>query len=309
VSALLDKRLIVVTGKGGVGKTTVAAALGLLAARSGKRTIVAEVSEQERLSGLFGRRALGHREGQLADGLRGISIDPRQAKEEWLRYQLKSSALAGLLGGSRIFQYLTAAAPGVDELVTIGKVWDLAQLERRVGGTRPYDLAIVDAPSTGHGVALLRAPRTYAQIARVGPIAKQAGNIHSFIADSRTTGVLAVALPEEMPVNETIDLQANLKADMGMDIHTTVVNAVLPDRFELAEAKRLASLDGRISAPARRAVATALSEHGRATEQRGQIERLRRDGGAPVISLPFLFQPDLGPAEVMELSECLEAGL
>jgi anion-transporting ArsA/GET3 family ATPase len=309
MSSLLDKRLIVVTGKGGVGKTTVAAALGLAAARSGKRTIVAEVSEQERLSGLFGRRALGHREGKLADGLHGISIDPDRAKEEWLRYQLKSSALAGLLGGSRIFQYLTAAAPGVDELVTIGKVWDLAQLERRVGGTRPYDLAIVDSPATGHGVALLRAPRTYAQIARVGPIAKQARSIHNFLADPRTTGVLAVALPEEMPVNETIDLRAGLRTDMGMDIHTTVVNAVLPDRFKGREAKRLASLDGRLSAAARGAVATALSEHGRAAEQREQIERLRRDGGAPLVSLPFLFEPDLGPAEVSQLSECLEAEL
>ena len=309
MSSLLDKRLIVVTGKGGVGKTTVAAALGLAAARLGKRTIVAEVSEQERLSGLFGRRALGHREGKLADGLHGISIDPDRAKEEWLRYQLKSSALAGLLGGSRIFQYLTAAAPGVDELVTIGKVWDLAQLERRVGGTRPYDLAIVDSPATGHGVALLRAPRTYAQIARVGPIAKQARSIHNFLADPRTTGVLAVALPEEMPVNETIDLRAGLRTDMGMDIHATVVNAVLPDRFKGREAKRLASLDGRLSAAARGAVATALSEHGRAAEQREQIERLRRDGGAPLVSLPFLFEPDLGPAEVSQLSECLEAEL
>jgi anion-transporting ArsA/GET3 family ATPase len=251
MSSLLDKRLIVVTGKGGVGKTTVAAALGLAAAHAGKRTIVAEVSEQERLSRLFGRRALGHREGKLADGLHGISIDPNRAKEEWLRYQLRSSALAGLLGGSRIFQYLTAAAPGVDELVTIGKVWDLAQLERRVGGTRPYDLAIVDSPATGHGVALLRAPRTYAQIARVGPIAKQARSIHNFLANSRTTGVLAVALPEEMPVNETIDLRAGLRSEMGMDIHTTVVNAVLPDRFEDTDAKRLASLDGLLSDAAR----------------------------------------------------------
>jgi anion-transporting ArsA/GET3 family ATPase len=306
VSALLDKRLIVVTGKGGVGKTTVAAALGLMAARSGKRAIVAEVSEQERLSGLFGRRALGHREGKLADGLHGISIDPGKAKEEWLRYQLKSSALAGLLGGSRIFQYLTAAAPGVDELVTIGKVWDLAQLERRVGGTRPYDVAIVDAPATGHGVALLRAPRTYAQIARVGPIAKQAKSIHNFLTDPAATGVVAVALPEEMPVNETIDLRASLAADMGMDIHTTVVNGVLPDRFAAKEAKKLAALNGKISAPVRRAVATALSEHGRATEQRAEIERLRREGGAPVLTLPFLFEPDLGPAEVAELSERLE---
>jgi anion-transporting ArsA/GET3 family ATPase len=309
VSELLDKRLVVVTGKGGVGKTTVAAALGLLAARAGKRTVVAEVSEQERLSRLFRRRALGHREGKLADGLHGISIDPAKAKEEWLRYQLKSSALAGLLGGSRIFQYLTAAAPGVDELVTIGKVWDLAQLERRVGGTRPYDLAIVDAPATGHGVALLRAPRTYAQIARVGPIAKQANAIHGFIADARTTGVVAVALPEEMPVNETIDLRASLRGDMGMNIHTTVVNGVLPDRFDPAEGRKLASLDGRLSDRARGAVASALSEHARATEQREEIERLAREGGGPLVRLPFLFEPDLGPEGLRELSERLEAEL
>ena len=309
MSDLLDKRLIVVTGKGGVGKTTVAAALGLAAARAGKRTVVAEVSEQERLSGLFGRRALGHREGRLADGLHGISIDPVKAKEEWLRDQLKSSALAGLLGGSRIFQYLTAAAPGVDELVTIGKVWDLAQLERRLGGTRPYDLVIVDSPATRHGVALLRAPRTYAQIARVGPIAKQARGIHNFIADPATTSVVAVALPEEMPVNETIDLRASLEADMGMDIHTTIVNGILPDRFGAKEARKLAALDGNLSAPARRAVATALAEHGRAGEQRDEVERLRREGGAPVVCLPFLFEPDLGPAEVGELSLLLEGEL
>jgi anion-transporting ArsA/GET3 family ATPase len=309
LSTLLDKRLIVVTGKGGTGKTTVAAALGLLAARAGKRTIVAEVSEQERLSALFGRRALGHREGKLADGLHGISIDPRRAKEEWLRYQLHSSALAGLLGGSRIFQYLTAAAPGVDELVTIGKVWDLAQLERRVGGTRAYDLAIVDSPATGHGLALLRAPRTYASIARVGPIAKQANIIHEFVTNPHCTGVVAVALPEEMPVNETIDLRAGLREDMGMEIDVTVVNGVLPDRFEAPEAERLAALDGRVSDSTRAAVTTALSEHGRAGDQREEIERLRREGGEPLITLPFLFEPDLGPRELEQLARRLEEEL
>jgi len=286
-----------------------AAALGLVAARAGKRTVVAEVSEQERLSGLFGRRALGHREGRLAGRLHGISIDPVKAKEEWLRYQLRSSALAGLLGGSRIFQYLTAAAPGVDELVTVGKVWDLAQLERHVGGTRSYDLAIVDAPSTGHGIALLRAPRTYAQIARVGPIAKQANRIHEFIADPRCTAVVAVALPEEMPVNETIELRTNLRADMGIEVETTIVNGVLPDRLAKREAKKLARLDGRVSAAVRAAVTTALSEHGRAVEQREEIERLRREAGEPLIQLPFLYQPDLGPAEVEQLSRELEKGL
>jgi anion-transporting ArsA/GET3 family ATPase len=308
VASLLDKRLIVVTGKGGAGKTTVAAALGLAAARRGKRVVLCEVAEQDRLAALFGASAT-HAETELAPGLFMVSVDPEQAKQEWLRYQLKSRTLAGVLGGSRLFQYLTAAAPGISELVTIGKVWDLAQLQRRVGGTRPYDIAIVDAPATGHGVALLRAPRTYAQIARVGPIAKQAGSIHDFIADPGSTAVVAVALPEEMPVNETIDLRARLRADMGVDVHTTVVNGVLPDRFGVREAKRLAALDGRLSDAALRAVASALSEHGRASEQHEQTERLRREVETPLVILPFLFEPDLGRSNVEELSRRLEAGL
>src|ERR671918_421062 len=145
MSALLDKRLIVVTGKGGVGKTTVAAALGLIAARSGKRTVICEVAEQERLAALFGVDESGHEERELAPGLHSISVDPERAKEEWLRYQLKSGTLAGVLGGSSLFRYLSAAAPGLSELVTIGKVWDLAQHGRRGGGAAGGDAGERDA--------------------------------------------------------------------------------------------------------------------------------------------------------------------
>src|SRR5204863_2002144 len=203
---LLDKRLVLVTGKGGVGKTTVAAALGLKAASRGRRTILCEVAQQERLPALFGGRPAGHSEHELAPGLSAMSIDPERAKEEWLRYELRSNALAGLLGHSRLFHYLTAAAPGLTELVTIGKVWELAQLQRKTAQASPYDLVIVDSPATGHGVAMLRAPRTFSEVARVGPIHRQAGKIHSFLADPAATGVLTVALPEEMPVNETLEL-------------------------------------------------------------------------------------------------------
>ena len=172
------------TGKGGVGKTTVAAALGLLAARRGRRTVVCEVAQQERLAGLFGARDVGHSELELAPGLFSVSVQPERAMHEWLRHQLKSGALAGLLGHSRLFGYLTAAAPGVTELVTMGKVWDLAQTKRRTGGSS-FDTVIMDAPATGHALALLRAPRTYANIARVGPIARQAASIDGFLRDPR----------------------------------------------------------------------------------------------------------------------------
>src|SRR3954469_17971050 len=185
MTALLDRRLLVVTGKGGAGKTTVAVALGLVAARHGKRVVLCEVAGRDRMS-------------QLAPELTTVSVDPDAAKREWLRYQLKSRTLAGVLGGSNLFQYLTAAAPGLTELVTIGKVWDLAQLEPRTTDSA-FDLAIVDAPATGHGLAMLRAPGTYATIARVGPVSRHAERIDGFLRDARQTGVLAVALPEEMP--------------------------------------------------------------------------------------------------------------
>jgi anion-transporting ArsA/GET3 family ATPase len=308
MAKLLDKRLVVVTGKGGTGKTTVAAALGMLAARSGKRAVICEVARQERLAAMFGMDDLGHRERELCPGVFGISIDPERAKEEWLRHQLHSGALAGMLGHSRIFQYLTAAAPGLTELVTMGKVWDLAQLERRVAGAA-YDIAIVDAPATGHGAALLRAPRTYADIARVGPIHRQARRIDDFLRNRKLTGLLAVALPEEMPVNETIELGERLRSDMKMSIDAIVVNGVYPDRFTNADAERLAAADGQLSPGARAALRAALSEHARARAQRSELGRLRRAVDVPVGTLPYLFEADLGLEQLEALSRELERRL
>jgi anion-transporting ArsA/GET3 family ATPase len=306
--SLLDKRLVVVTGKGGVGKTTVTAALGLAAARRGKRTVVCEVAEQERLAGMFGVTEVGHGEHELAAGLHAVSVNPERAKEEWLHYQFKSGALASMLGGSRIFQYLTAAAPGLSELVTMGKVWDLAQLRRRTGGS-VYDLAIVDAPATGHGLAMLGAPATYAGVARLGPIGRQAVIIDRFLRDRASTGVLVAALPEEMPVNETIEFERRLRDELGMVVDAIVVNAVYPERFRAEDVRRLAALDGRGSPEARAALRAAVSEHRRARGERAQVRRLRRAASAPVSTLPYVFEPELGPHELERLSRELERRL
>jgi anion-transporting ArsA/GET3 family ATPase len=306
---VLDKRLVVVTGKGGVGKTTVAAAMGLAAARMGKRTMVCEVSDQERITQTFGCKPAGFNETEVAENLHTFSINPDDAKEEWLRHQLHSGALAGLLNSSRIFQYLTAAAPGLAEIVTIGKVWELAQLDRRTPRSAPYDLVILDAPATGHGLALMRAPRTYADVAKLGPIHNHAKAIGDFITNPRHTSIVAVALAEEMPVNETIDLEGRLRDELGMELAGVFVNGVLPERFSNDEAKQLASVDGAGGPAAREALEAALAAHQRAKAQRSQVARLRRGTEASVATLPFMLTPELGPDDLEQLSRELEKKL
>jgi anion-transporting ArsA/GET3 family ATPase len=310
VSALLDKRLIFVTGKGGVGKSTVAVALGLLAARRGLRTIVAEVAHQERVARVFGRDDSQFREVGLAEGLYTISIDPQHAIEEYLRLQLPVRTLADVLSGSRMFQYFAAATPGMSELVTIGKVWELAQLERRTRDAARYDLVIVDAPSTGHGVATMRAPRTFAELARVGPIANQGRTIDDMITDPQRTGVVAVALPEELPVSETLSLRDALRRDLGIGLDRVIVNGVYEQRFSGGEAETLGrAADTAGTTAARAAVRAALSEHLRARGQREQVARLEEGTGTAPVVLPFLFQPDLDLPAYERLSERLEAEL
>jgi anion-transporting ArsA/GET3 family ATPase len=302
VPELLDKRLIFVTGKGGVGKTTVAVALGLRAAAQGKRTIVCEVSSQENAPRIFDHAEVGFHEVELAENLWSISIDPDEAMREYVLLQLKVRAMRDLLFRSRIFSYLAAATPGLKELVTIGKIWELSQLDRRVKNARKYDLVIVDAPATGHGVGFLQTPRTFAAIARVGPIHSQAQRLDGYITDHELTGAAIVALPEEMPVNESAALERDLREEIGVAVDRIYMNGLYPERFSKAEAKRLAELAEREAGAVRAAARAALSEHGRARSQRAQLARLRRRVKAPVKTLPFLFEPELGPETAKRLS-------
>ena len=310
MASILDKRLVFVTGKGGVGKTTVAAALGMAGARAGKRTIVCEVAQQERMSGVFRREGVGYSETQLETDLYAMSIDPQESMDEYLRSQIKPSALYALLFDNRFFQYFAAATPGMRELVTIGKIWELAQFERRHPSASPYDLVIVDAPSTGHGLAFLQTPRTFRETARVGPISRQAGKIDAFICDPQSTGVVAVALPEEMPVNETVDFERELRDEMGMDLDAVVVNALLPERFDPEKAERIEQAAASNGSPGgEAALRAALFEHRRARTQRAELERLSAELRRKPVTLPFLFEPELDLRSFESLSADLEAVL
>jgi anion-transporting ArsA/GET3 family ATPase len=291
-AGLLSKRLVFVTGKGGVGKTAVAAALGLVAARRGQRTIVAEVARRDDVHrALAADSAGGFHETQLADNLFALSVDPEEAMREYLGDQL-SRPLAELLAASRIFGHLAAATPGMRELLTVGKLWELSQEQRRTPGAERYDLVVVDAPATGHGLALLDAPRTFGEVAAAGPVARQARVIRDTLADRSLVGIVAVATPEEMPVNEV----AHLRERLGDRLDLVVANALRPDRFTAREARLLERLSGD-HAGAR----VALAAHHRARGQAEQIGRLDPD-----LALPFLPHVGNGAADLSALADALE---
>lgn len=307
MTSLLDKRLVFVTGKGGVGKSTVAIALGMVAAAHGRRTIVAELASQRRAQDAFDVDADRFEEVELGGGLHAISIDPQDAMEEYLR--VKAGAVGQMLGSSRLFQVFAMATPGMRELLSIGKVWELAQLERRTEDAAPYDFVVVDAPATGHGVGILRTPRTFADIARVGPIARQGRIIADTIADREFTGVVAVATPEEMAVNETLALGEAIAAD-ALELDLVVLNALYPTRFADREIARLQkALDASESPLARSALRAALSEHDRAAVHQEQRARLADGLGHAPAELPYLFCEQLGQPELVHLADALAAQL
>ncbi len=303
---LLERRLIFVTGKGGVGKSTVATALGLLAARQGRHTIVAELSSQDRVRQTLQESGEPFAEVPVADGLFTISIDPERAMQEYLR--VKTGPVGQTLGSSRLFHAFAMATPGMRELLSMGKVWELAQTQRRTSGADAYDLVIVDSPAAGHGVAILRTPQTFAEIARVGPIAHQASTIAATIADPGFTAVVAVAAAEEMPVSETLWLRDALAED-GLSLEATIVNSCYPERFSGADLRDLESAREDLGPLARAALRAAVSERARTQIQRAQIERLHQGLGTDLIELPYLFAEQLGRPELEQLADLLHSGL
>ncbi len=303
MESLFDRKLIVVTGKGGVGKTTIATAIGLAAADAGRRTIVVEVGEESRLPTLFGvKPPAPGAELQLRERLSTVSIDPDRALLEWLQ-ALGGRVSGRLLASSGTFQYFAAAAPGAKELVSMIKVWQLTRDDGRRRRAASYDLVVLDAPATGHALGLLGSPHTFGAIARVGPIAGDARQVGELLADPRRSAYLAVALASEMAVTEALELQDGLQRQLGRDLRAVIVNGLLPKRFTAAELEQIRALAGdvRSAAVARAAAHAATSVHERARFQQNQLARLRRRAFG-VVGVPFSWSTELDLAGVDEIA-------
>jgi anion-transporting ArsA/GET3 family ATPase len=298
---LHDHELAFITGKGGVGRTTVALAVALAGVSAGRRVVLCELAGQSRAARLYGLDAVRPgREARLEDGLWATTIDPVLALEEWAARQIGSRRLVGLMTRSGSFAAFVNAAPGARELVAMTKAWELGRRERWVKGMGGYDLVVVDGPASGHGVGMLRTPRTFAEIARVGPIASQSRTVAALLEDPARSALLAVAQPAELAVSETLDLEARIAAALGRPLDAVVVNGVLPRRFSSRDVARLATLDGAVPTAV---VAAARRQHGQATVQQGQLRRLRRHTAAPLASLPYVSTPRLGLDDVRGLAD------
>jgi len=307
---LLERRLIFVLGKGGVGRTTIAAALGLLASRRGARTVVAEVSARGELPELFGvaARTAGV-EVEVAPGLWTIQVDVQRTLHEYLRVYLPLRMLADVVGATRLFGYLAAATPGLRELLNAGKVWELAQTQRRVPGTRPYDLVIVDAPASAHALGLLTAPRSFARTAQAGPIARQGGQIDAMLHDAGATALIGVARPADAAVSELLELRDALREQAELELDLVALNATPPGGIDRADAAALEAAlrrNGVLHGQARAAVERALTEDRGRRAAAEQALRLERGlGSVPLLELPAIYAPIVGVAEIETLARQL----
>jgi anion-transporting ArsA/GET3 family ATPase len=310
---LLDRKLIFVTGKGGVGKTTVAAALALLGSQLGKRTLVGEVDAKGNLADFYEAGQTGWEPREIAPNLFAMSMSTEESLKEYLRLQLKVPLLARMGALARTFDFVANAAPGVREVLTTGKfLWEVDKGK--------WDLVVVDASATGHIVAQLSAPQGINDLVKVGMVQEQTGWMVEILSDASRTGVVIVAAPEEMPVNETVELAGRIQAETSVDLAAVIVNRVLPELFargeeevfeHLREEEHTAAIADVVGAPVEPVLAAAELAVTLRRTRAGHLTRLREQlpEDLPLLYVPYLFTREHGVRATRQVAEALSAEL
>lgn len=224
---LLNRRTLIVTGKGGVGKTTVCVALGLAAAAQNRRVLLVETSGAQRIPPLFGSSKGGYEAHALAENLWTLSITPEAAIEDYVVQQLRFRSLFQLVFRNRIVAPFVDAVPGLHDAVQLGKIFDLERATH-ANGTPQWDLLVVDAPATGHGLTMLGSARTMMELTQTGPMFEGVRQVQTLMADPKRVGLVLVSLPEAMPTQETIELYQQLNAEQRQQVAAIVLNSVYP---------------------------------------------------------------------------------
>ncbi|MGZ4675172.1 MAG: ArsA-related P-loop ATPase [Acidimicrobiia bacterium] len=302
-------RVVIVAGKGGVGKTTVTATLAVAAARTGMSVLIVEVEGKSGLPTAFGVGALGYEEIELAPKIRGRCLTPDAALRDWLESNgLKRISKRLVQTGA--LDVIATAVPGMKDILVLGKVKSLEQ-------TRAADLIIVDAPAAGHAITFLTSAHGLLDAVTVGPVRKQAHDVVELLSDPARCQVVLVTLPEETPVNEVVDTAFAIEDRVGVRLGPVVVNGCYPplplDSASATAAAALADadlLDVFVSdREAHDLAAAAAFRSERAAIQAKQADRLARRLPLPQIRLPFIFSSELGVPEIGQLADAFESGV
>ncbi len=309
---ILDKRLILVAGKGGVGRSTVAASIAAACARRGRKTLLFEAMANDRFGDYFGKPAVGTGLVHLAPNLSAINTTPAAALEEYGLMVLKFRTVYEMVFENRLTRAFLRAVPGVDDYSVLGKAWFHTTEEKK--GKQVWDTVVFDLPASGHSVSLLRVPWVIAETVPDGPLTRDARTVQELLGDPARTALVLCTLAEEMPVNEARDLAAKLDQLLGIKTQQLVVNQLYPQRFAAGspQDKVLTALLGADASPVLDDRLRALALHGDfARSRRALNERylalLAAALPAPQIHLPLLFTPQLGPEHITQLSQTIEA--
>lgn len=298
------QRLLIVTGKGGVGKTTVAAAYATALAARGKRVLVAMCNAKERLSVMLGSDLISTEVSRVLPNVWAVNMTPESALEEYGMLALRSKALYQLLFDNKYVRVFFRAVPGIQEWSMLGKAW-WHTTEKAEDGSLKYDVVILDAPATGHGLDMLRVPKVIVDVVPPGLLRRDAERAWNMFRDPEACGVVLVTIPEEMPTTETIELAGALQGELGMSIARVVVNAVLPPLFSREEREVLEPIDLEPVDAGRSALLAASS---RAVRERVQAESLARLARAIPVTpayFPLLFEDAATPFAIRELAKRL----
>jgi anion-transporting ArsA/GET3 family ATPase len=311
---LLSRRLVVLTGKGGVGKSVVGAALAVAARERGKRVLLVEVAAPVEASLLLGGPPSQGRETEALPGLFTVNLDPATVMDEYVRHVVKLEMLVRRILASPIYRRFFAAAPGLKELMVLGKIMVLEEARARLSQKPQWDLIVVDAPATGHGLAFLKVPLAASAAVPVGPIGHNARRVLAMLRDPGRTALVVVAIPEEMAVVEAVQFHRLAAGEIGMEPALVVLNGCHERRFsdeDEAEVLRLTTegVDGELEphVPLKPALRAARRQIRRRKLTRFYQARLRRTLDGPLVSLPFLFREALGLDDVRLLARKLEA--
>ena len=301
--ALLDRRLVVVTGKGGTGKSTVSAALALAAAKQGKRVLVCEVVARERVADFFGKPPSGPEIRQLAPNLFSVHVRPREAMREYALMILRYETLYKLAFENAAARYFLAAAPSLAEIVMLGKVWWHATQDLDRGRPR-WDLVILDAPATGHGLTFLTVPEVFLRLVQDGPLARDMREMQALLKSPEQCRVCIVTLPEEMPANEAIELDRALRSH-GLPAGPLLLNCFFSSRFSGEELSQVTRGGVALAAAGEAAdsheAQAALSTHYQAV--------LGKEVPRKLVTIPFLFDRGFGAQSIEKIAGLLESAL